>query len=283
MGWITRTTQIAGALAATTLILFGPVLARAEAFAWAQAPNRATVLAAAPANRVEMMLRCEVVAGASPQNCIVTREAKLDAHGVRVSFSFLPEEEALGPPPTALIEALRARADEQAGKNGREVEILFDWPSGTVETKLAPFLRVPVAALLANPKRFDGKWIETTGFLNLEFEGNRLYVGRDDWRSFSTFNSILAEPPDRYYGVKAEAWIPRTVRVAGRFFAYPESGWDGSQGYLRHIQIHEMDSQPFVNYEVWRLYRAGPRWRIVLAALVLGSLAAWLVFRRVRG
>src|SRR5271157_445695 len=42
--------------------------------------------------------------------------------------------------------------------------------------------------LIANPDKFDGKLIRVIGFLRLEFEGNVLYLHREDYE-----NAILGE------------------------------------------------------------------------------------------
>jgi hypothetical protein len=40
---------------------------------------------------------------------------------------------------------------------------------------------VPLQQLLADPQRFEGQRVRTTGFLRLEFEANALYLTRDDF------------------------------------------------------------------------------------------------------
>ncbi|HKS67676.1 MAG TPA: hypothetical protein VJR26_10595 [Candidatus Acidoferrales bacterium] len=40
---------------------------------------------------------------------------------------------------------------------------------------------VSMVQLIANPSAFNGKLIRVTGFLRLEFEGNELYLHRDDY------------------------------------------------------------------------------------------------------
>jgi hypothetical protein len=42
--------------------------------------------------------------------------------------------------------------------------------------------------LISNPEKFDGKLIRVIGFLRLEFEGNVLYLHREDYE-----NAILAD------------------------------------------------------------------------------------------
>ena len=47
---------------------------------------------------------------------------------------------------------------------------------------------VTLVRLIANPEKFDGKLIRVIGFLRLEFEGNVLYLHREDYE-----NSILGD------------------------------------------------------------------------------------------
>ena len=47
---------------------------------------------------------------------------------------------------------------------------------------------VTLVRLIANPEKFDGKLIRVIGFLRLEFEGNVLYLHREDYE-----NAILGD------------------------------------------------------------------------------------------
>ncbi|MGA8269216.1 MAG: hypothetical protein WCC76_16050 [Candidatus Acidiferrales bacterium] len=49
-------------------------------------------------------------------------------------------------------------------------------------------VNVTMVQLIANPQKFDGKVIRVIGFLRLEFEGNVLYLHREDYE-----NSILGD------------------------------------------------------------------------------------------
>jgi hypothetical protein len=42
-------------------------------------------------------------------------------------------------------------------------------------------IEVTLVQLIANPEKFDGKAIRVIGFLRLEFEGNVLYLHREDY------------------------------------------------------------------------------------------------------
>ena len=47
---------------------------------------------------------------------------------------------------------------------------------------------VTMVQLIANPEKFDGKLVRVIGFLRLEFEGNVLYLHREDYE-----NAILGD------------------------------------------------------------------------------------------
>jgi hypothetical protein len=54
-------------------------------------------------------------------------------------------------------------------------------------------LVVSLLQLIATPKRFDKKPIRVVGFLRLEFEGNALYLHREDYENAISGNGIWVE------------------------------------------------------------------------------------------
>jgi len=55
-------------------------------------------------------------------------------------------------------------------------------PSVVIDVALDEFLDVSLIQLIANPNRWDGKLVQVIGFINIEFEGNALYLHKEDWR-----------------------------------------------------------------------------------------------------
>lgn len=49
---------------------------------------------------------------------------------------------------------------------------------------------VSIVRLIADPGTFDGKRVLLSGFLHLEFEGNAIYLHRDDWIHGITENAL---------------------------------------------------------------------------------------------
>jgi len=50
---------------------------------------------------------------------------------------------------------------------------------------------VSIVQLIANPEKYDGKVVQVTGFLRLEFEGNAIYLHEDDYRHGITKNGLM--------------------------------------------------------------------------------------------
>lgn len=52
---------------------------------------------------------------------------------------------------------------------------------------------VTLVQLIANPEKFDGRLIRVIGFLRLAFEGNVLYLHREDYENAILGNGIWVE------------------------------------------------------------------------------------------
>jgi hypothetical protein len=56
---------------------------------------------------------------------------------------------------------------------------------------------VSMIQLIANPERYDGSPIRLIAFLNLEFEGNALYLHREDYEKSLSANAIWISLTDQ--------------------------------------------------------------------------------------
>jgi hypothetical protein len=57
--------------------------------------------------------------------------------------------------------------------------------------------QVSIVQLIANPQAYDGKKVRLVGFLQLEFEGNGLYLHKEDYEHEITENALWVDaPPD---------------------------------------------------------------------------------------
>ncbi|MGI8769974.1 MAG: hypothetical protein ACR2JE_00910 [Acidobacteriaceae bacterium] len=54
---------------------------------------------------------------------------------------------------------------------------------------------VSILQLIANPQAYDGKRVRLIGFLRLEFEGNALYLHREDFEHAISNDALWVDPP----------------------------------------------------------------------------------------
>jgi len=69
-------------------------------------------------------------------------------------------------------------------------------PSDTVKkvVKVPHYIRgISIITLIANPEKFEGDTVMVAGFLNLEFEGNALYIHQEDYEHRMYKNSIWVD------------------------------------------------------------------------------------------
>lgn len=58
--------------------------------------------------------------------------------------------------------------------------------------KIIPYSEFDISLikLIANPEKYDGKVIQVRGYLNLEFEGNAIYLHKEDYSKALTDNGF---------------------------------------------------------------------------------------------
>ena len=56
--------------------------------------------------------------------------------------------------------------------------------------------QVSMIQLIATPERYQKKRVQVIGFLRLEFEGDALYLHREDYRNRITSNGLWVDVPD---------------------------------------------------------------------------------------
>jgi hypothetical protein len=79
-----------------------------------------------------------------------------------------------------------------------------------------------LAELIARPELYDGKRVRVIGFVNFEFEGNGLYMSREDWEQSIFRNGVWIDPPARFQADGGPAAVvpnQRYVIVEGTFDA----------------------------------------------------------------
>jgi len=88
----------------------------------------------------------------------------------------------------------------------------------TVPAKADRSVGVSMVQLITNPKKFDGKFVRVIGFLRLEFEGNELYLHREDYENGITGNGISVNANPEIMK-QSEALNMRYVLLEGTFRA----------------------------------------------------------------
>jgi len=95
-------------------------------------------------------------------------------------------------------------------------------------------LGVSLIQLIANPEKYDGKFVRVIGYLRLEFEGNALYLHREDDEAALIKNAIWVDAtPDMEKN--REKFDRKYVLLEGRFDAKHHGHMDLFSGELRAI------------------------------------------------
>ncbi len=78
---------------------------------------------------------------------------------------------------------------------------------------------VSLVRLIANPQAYDGRKIRVIGFLNLEFEGDAIYLHREDFEYGITENAFWVDVPQDMTVKQRTELNLRFVICEGRFVA----------------------------------------------------------------
>ena len=142
---------------------------------------------------------------------------------------------------------------------------------------------VPLVALLANPDRFDGKFVTVEGFLNLEYEGDAIYQSRSDFDEMLTGNAIWVDGPKYEEPRARDAVSGHYVSLTGRFDAQMHGHLGMYAGGLSATRIHVMLSRDQLQATFAPPQRVGP-WPLLILILLPSSLllAITLAIRRKR-
>jgi hypothetical protein len=123
--------------------------------------------------------------------------------------------------------------------NGGTNSALSFSPNGTLQQNSADSSRVGLVSLvrvIANPKEFDGKRIQVMGFIHLEFEGDAIYLSREDYQYGLDQNAIWLSIP------KAEVEKYREINdsyavVEGTFNADVKGHMGSFSGSIENITM----------------------------------------------
>jgi hypothetical protein len=103
-----------------------------------------------------------------------------------------------------------------------------------------PLLRISLIQLIANPAAYNGKNVEVIGFLHLEFEGDALYLHREDFEMALTKNSVWIRRPQYLTKAQIEAINNRYVLCVGVFRADRNGHmglFTGEIGQITHLEL----------------------------------------------
>jgi starvation-inducible outer membrane lipoprotein len=102
---------------------------------------------------------------------------------------------------------------------------------------------VSLVQLLAAPAEFDGKTVLVTGFLRLEFEGNCLYLHKDDYEHLITKNGVWIVR-NEIINAKADTLNMHYVVIAGTFSAKNKGHMSLFSGSLGNITAASLSIKP---------------------------------------
>jgi len=110
-------------------------------------------------------------------------------------------------------------------------------PSDTVKkvVKTPRFIRgISIVALIANPEKYEGDTVMVAGFLNLEFEGNALYIHKDDYEHRIFKNSIWVDVDRDSLKSYFNKYNQKYVMVQGVFYR-DQGGFGSFSGSVKTI------------------------------------------------
>jgi hypothetical protein len=100
---------------------------------------------------------------------------------------------------------------------------------------------VSLIQLIANPQAYDNKTVRITGFLHLEFEGNVIYLHREDFQYGLTKNGLWIDVPKDMTKEQIKAVNDQYVICTGRFVA----------GMHGHMGLNSGEVTNVSRLEVW--------------------------------
>jgi len=127
-------------------------------------------------------------------------------------------------------------------------------PAGTDERKDPQYgailptkeeeVKVPLVRILANPEKFENHWVQTGGYLVLEFEHCALYFSKEDSEHGLTMNGVWIRPDFRIENPKL---VSKRYVILDGIFTMKDHGHLGMwQGAIRAtcIRFSDWESEP---------------------------------------
>jgi hypothetical protein len=90
---------------------------------------------------------------------------------------------------------------------------------------------VSLVTLIANPDRYEGKVVRVVGFVQLEFEGNAIYLHEEDFRRAISDNGLWLDVPKNFRGYQAGSY----AIVEGIFTSRQRGHMGMFSGEITHV------------------------------------------------
>jgi hypothetical protein len=90
---------------------------------------------------------------------------------------------------------------------------------------------VSLVTLIANPQQYEGKVVRVIGFVQLEFEGNAIYLHEEDFRRAITENGLWLDVPTGFRGWSAGSY----AIVEGTFTGRQHGHMGLFSGEIQHV------------------------------------------------
>jgi hypothetical protein len=117
------------------------------------------------------------------------------------------------------------------------------FPMGSAQVShAAPDNSAPInagmAALVADPQRYEGKFIRTIGFMCLEYEGDALYLHEEDYR-YGVYKNAFALRLSEAQRKQFKSLSLKHVIIEGTVYANGPERWDyaGAIGNITRLEI----------------------------------------------
>ncbi len=104
----------------------------------------------------------------------------------------------------------------------------------STSARSAEVRKVSMIQLIANPEKYEGARVRIKAFLNLEFEGNALYLHREDFEKSIAENAIWIELTDKQLLASTRLSGGYTL-VEGTFSAKERGHFGMFSGSIRQV------------------------------------------------
>ena len=140
-------------------------------------------------------------------------------------------------------ETMQNPANSKQGKNASENPETTEYAGSSSERPYKDDVTdVSIIQLIANPEKFNGEYVRLIGFVRLEFEGNAIYLHREDYEYGLTKNGIWLNITQDCCGNDPQEFDLKYVLVEGTFNAenYGHMGlFSGSIENIKRFEVWE--------------------------------------------